>query len=378
MADASDPPSRRGIRWCHDCREDVSEAIFERVPGLWRGYREGGRVDKRAEVFHLVHHVVPSALGCILTDDLRPHFEAQGSTGQGVPASSPRYTFPTRGTPREGIFICTQYEARRDGQLGDYLLSIIVGRDGLKKHTEAPSRALREIVGAAREILGVSQSFEPSPQGRYRREIVHQHRFERRDPPTSEKFRSEIEGLFRRVVDRKDDLDRLWDEVTRRAGDYEPEFDWREAHRKGNRGERYVIRIERAGLERSGRPDLAREVRKVPARGPNHDILTYRWRDGAFREHYIEVKTTEDVEFRGTISRLQTQFALQHPEKTSLVIVPSERRGRPIGEYRELVSLDEREHYLHPEILGRWPDRGRRSIPPRTAGASRESRRPGA
>ncbi|MFQ5804152.1 MAG: hypothetical protein ACE5JQ_14780 [Candidatus Methylomirabilales bacterium] len=160
------------IRWCAKCREAICEDIFDRVPHLWPSYREGDRVDKHHEVFQLVQHQIPTFLECTLSDELREHFKVNTSTGQGGVARSPRYSFPTMGSTKKGIFVCSQYDAEIDTRLGDYRISIIVGRDGLKGHTANPSRALRELVQEARTILDVGSNPLIRPQGSYDKEIV--------------------------------------------------------------------------------------------------------------------------------------------------------------------------------------------------------------
>ncbi|MFQ5690372.1 MAG: hypothetical protein ACE5HQ_08890 [Gemmatimonadota bacterium] len=165
------------IRFCDRCRADVSEGIFERVPHGWASYIRDNKVDRHDPVFDWVHRKIPSFLQCTIDDAYRPSFEIQGSTGQGVVSKSPRYSFPTKGSVRKGIFVCSQYEVRRDGGLGDYLVSIIVGRDELRKHASNSRLAIRETVERAREILGVDPGFRPRPQGVYRSEIIFQSQF---------------------------------------------------------------------------------------------------------------------------------------------------------------------------------------------------------
>lgn len=325
------------IRFCDECREEIAEGIFERVPHGWDRYRADGRVDRHDPVFRWVHRRIPSFLECTIDDAYRPTFEIEGSTGQGVPARSPRYSFPTRGSVRTGIFVCSQYDVRRDDSLGDhYLISIIVGRDELKKHASNTRLALEDAVRGARDILGVDEEFRPG-----------------------------LNELLGMVAENEEALHDHYAAVLERADEYEPGVDVEEVHRRGRRGERFILERERAWLREQGRPDLAQKVEKLPAKGPNHDIRTFRFADGEakdhyvhFDEHFIEVKTTGGPRFRGTMSRLQTEFALSHPHATSLAILTGEEEGRELVEPRILTPLEARRDYLHPDIVREWRGRG--------------------
>jgi len=102
-----------------------------------------------------------------------------------------------------------------------------------------------------------------------------------------------------------------------------------------------------------GYREEAEEVGRYRAKGPNHDIRTFRIRDGRLVDHYIEVKTTSRHKFNARLSPLQTEFALDHPRDTSIAIFTYEREDDPLGEPRIVTDITEKRRYLRKEILER-------------------------
>jgi len=344
------------IRWCPHCREDLSENIFERVPREWRRCRERNddRVNAEDPLFEVITGLIPSALDCTVPNETRAKFHVEGSVGQGNLSDSPRYSFPTLKSVREGIFVCSQYEVQRNGDLGDYLVSIIVGRDGLRGKVPNTAAAMRDLVGQSREILGVDPGRRPRPQGSYRSEIVDQIEFPLRNPPTSEQFRVQLNRILTRVAVQEAALKALWDDVLAHPERYPADEQKEDMRRRGLRGEVEILRRERARLIRLGYPELAASVQKYPARGPNHDVSTFREKNGRMVHHYIEVKTTEKPRFRGKLSKLQTVFALQHPpEDTSIAIFTGEREDEPLGEPIILTETADKFRYFRQDTLRR-------------------------
>lgn len=113
----------------------------------------------------------------------------------------------------------------------------------------------------------------------------------------------------------------------------------------GRAGERWVLDLEREQLSRSGRPDLANQVRWVAdldGDGAGYDILSFR-PDG--RERWIEVKTTNlGARTPFYITRWEIEVSAGNPEAFSLFRVHGFVRDPRIyvldGSVKDLASLE--------------------------------------
>ncbi|MFQ5804151.1 MAG: hypothetical protein ACE5JQ_14775 [Candidatus Methylomirabilales bacterium] len=175
------------------------------------------------------------------------------------------------------------------------------------------------------------------------------------------------------MADNKQRLDELWYDILRRAKDFAPEPVSEETHWRGAHGEEHVLERERERVRQSVnqmdsqmRRRICRElevsdpveyVRKVTPYEANHDIRTLRFSNGNPTKHYVhwvkhwvEVKTTARGAFQGTMSRKQSDFAVKHPDTTSLVVITGERKDDDISHVQEFSSLEDRIPFLHREV----------------------------